>query len=71
MARKQSRYNYDDAFRAEAVALVIYQKLLLSADAKQVGVSFETLRKWISESWRKSEDEVDTPAMLTPHSGGC
>ena len=57
MARKSGSYNYDDAFRAEAVALVIDQKMPVSTAAKQVGVSYETLRKWIKDSGRKREDE--------------
>lgn len=57
MARKQGSHQYDDAFRAQAVALVIDQKMPVSAEAKQVGVSYETLRKWVQESGRTREDE--------------
>lgn len=57
MARKQGSYQYDDAFRAQAVALVIDQKMPVSAAAKQVGVSYETLRKWVYESGRAREDD--------------
>ncbi len=47
MARGRGDYQYDDAFRAEAVSLVIEKKLTLRKAAEQVGVSYETLRKWI------------------------
>jgi hypothetical protein len=40
MARKRGSCNREDAFRAEAVALVIDHKLPLSISAKHVGVSF-------------------------------
>ena len=34
---------YDDAFRAEAVALVVDKKLPVSRAAEHVGVAYETL----------------------------
>ncbi len=63
MARKQGSHQYDDAFRAQAVALVIDQKMPVSAAAKQVGVSYETLRKWVHESGRTREDEESKSDM--------
>lgn len=56
MGRKQGSYKYDDAFRAEAVALVIDEKMPVSKASKQGGVSYETLRKWIKESGRTRWD---------------
>ena len=50
---------YDDAFRAQAVALVIDQKMPISRAAKQVGVSYESLRGWIEDSGRKQNDETE------------
>ena len=56
MGRKTGSYNYDEAFRAEAVALVIDQHVPVSRAARQVGISSETLRKWVQESGRRRED---------------
>lgn len=39
MTRNQGSYQYDDAFRAQAVALVIDLSILVSAEVKQVGVT--------------------------------
>ena len=57
MGRKAGTYNYYEAFRAEAVALVIDEKMPVSKASKQVGVSYETLRKWLKESGCTREDE--------------
>jgi transposase-like protein len=45
MARKTGSYIYNDAFRAEAVALAIDQRLPQSTAAKCLGVKCEWLRK--------------------------
>lgn len=50
---------YDDAFRAEAVALVIEHKLPISRAAKQLGVAMETLRTWAEACGRKQNNEVE------------
>ena len=47
---------YDDAFRAEAVALVVDKKLPVSRAAEHVGVAYETLRSWIEVSGRRQEE---------------
>ncbi len=52
MTRKQGSHQYDDALRAQAVALVIDQIMPVSAAAKQIRVSYETLMKWVHESGR-------------------
>jgi len=57
MAKRGTRY--DDAFRAEAVALVIEQKLPISRAAKQLGVAMETLRTWVEASGRKNSDDSE------------
>ena len=55
--RKAGTYNYDEALRTEAVALVIDEKMSVSKASKQVGVSYEPLRKWIKESGCTREGE--------------
>ena len=57
MSKRGTRY--DDALKAEAVALVIEQKLPISRAAKQLGVAMETLRTWVEASGRKHNDETE------------
>ena len=59
-----------EAFRAEAVALVIDEKMPVSKASKQVGISYETLRKWIKESGRTREDE-ESKTLLQRNKGAC
>ncbi len=47
---------YDDAFRAEAVALVVDKKLPVSRAAEHVGVAYETLRSWIEASGKRQAE---------------
>ncbi len=57
MAKRGTRY--DDAFKAEAVALVIEQKLPISRAAKHLGVAMETLGQWVDVSGRKQADDSE------------
>lgn len=61
MARNPGCCLYDDAFRAEAVSLLIEQKMLVSTAAKQVGVSYETLPKWINNSVGRARTRYPNP----------
>lgn len=54
MASGRGDYKYDEAFKTEAVSLVVDKKLTLRMAAREVGVSYETLRRWIEVSGRKA-----------------
>ena len=57
MGRKQGTYNYDEAFRAQAVSLVIDEKIPMSTAAKRLGIAYMTLRAWVQDSGRTRDDE--------------
>ncbi|MBL8223210.1 MAG: DUF1549 domain-containing protein, partial [Bryobacterales bacterium] len=55
MEKGKRGYRYDEAFKREAIALVIEKHIPLSNAAKQLGVAEETLRQWIADGaeWKE------------------
>lgn len=64
MEKGKRGYRYDEAFKREAVALVIEKSIPTSTAAKQPGVAEETLRQWIAKSGvRQHDDEQKSDAQ--------
>ncbi|MBK7186921.1 MAG: transposase [Ignavibacteria bacterium] len=64
MEKGKRGYRYDEAFKQEAIALVIEKHIPLSNAAKQLGVAEETLRQWIAKSGVKQQaDEQKSDAQ--------
>lgn len=57
MEKGKRGYRYDEAFKREAIALVIEKHIPLSKAAKQLGVAEETLRQWIAKSGLQQHDD--------------
>ncbi len=59
MGRGRGDFRYDDAFRSEAVSIVVDRKLTLRKAAAEVGVSYEAQRRWIELSGLKAADHTE------------
>ena len=52
---------YDEAFKREAIALVIERRMPVARAAQQVGVNIDTLNKWIAAAGvRETEKSEQT-----------
>lgn len=56
MEKGKRGYRYDEAFKREAIALVIEKHIPMSTAAKQLGIADQTLRDWIAQSGAASKD---------------
>ncbi len=59
MANLKRGQRYDEAFKREAVALVIEQKVPYTRAAKQIGVAEETLRQWVAKSGLNQQEDSE------------
>lgn len=48
---------YDEAFKREAVAMVVERKVPYTRAARELGVSEETLRRWIVDAGQATQQE--------------
>lgn len=55
MAEQRGK-RYDEAFKREAVAMVVERKVAYTRAARELGVSEETLRRWILDAGQATQD---------------
>jgi transposase-like protein len=48
MEKEKRRMRLDEAFKREAIALVMERRLPVATAARQAGVNIDTLNKWIA-----------------------
>lgn len=50
---------YDEAFKREAVAMVVERKIPYTRAARELGVSEETLRRWIMDAGQPTQPATE------------
>ncbi|MBN9399560.1 MAG: transposase ['Candidatus Kapabacteria' thiocyanatum] len=58
MANERGK-RYDEAFKREAVRLVVEEKRPYTRVARDLGIAEETLRRWILDAGQKTVDETE------------